>query len=176
MDRPYKNISKYPATLTAGAIIARMIDGLGFRYYWATDGLRKEDLAYRPSKGSFSTLETIDHIFGLSETIINVSTEAINYRPIKQYNFRLTQYRDKTLNNLKNASAHFVSMNTEQLEHLEIQLEYPTGERKFPIWNLINGQIADAIYHTGQIVSFRRTTGNPIAEGVNVFLGRGPRG
>ena len=29
----------------------------------------------------------------------------------------------------------------------------------------------DAIYHTGQIVSFRRTTGNPIDSSVNVFMG-----
>ena len=26
----------------------RMIDGLGFRYYWSTDGLRAKDLAYQP--------------------------------------------------------------------------------------------------------------------------------
>lgn len=36
---------------------------------------------------------------------------------------------------------------------------------------LINGPITDAIYHTGQVVSFRRTSGNPIPKGVNVFLG-----
>jgi hypothetical protein len=41
----------------------------------------------------------------------------------------------------------------------------------FPIWNLMNGPLEDAIYHTGQIVSFRRTAGNPIPKGVNVFLG-----
>ena len=41
----------------------------------------------------------------------------------------------------------------------------------FPVWNLMNGPLQDAIYHTGQIVSFRRTTGNPIPKGVNVFLG-----
>ena len=44
-------------------------------------------------------------------------------------------------------------------------------ESRFPIWNLINGPIEDLVYHTGQIVSFRRTTGNPIPKGVNVFMG-----
>jgi hypothetical protein len=44
-------------------------------------------------------------------------------------------------------------------------------ESRFPIWNLLNGPIEDLVYHTGQIVSFRRTTGNPIPKGVNVFMG-----
>ncbi len=40
-----------------------------------------------------------------------------------------------------------------------------------PYWHLINGPISDALYHTGQIVSFRRASGNPIPSGVSVFMG-----
>ena len=58
-----------------------------------------------------------------------------------------------------------------QLEYLNIIFERGGKQTKFPVWNLINGPIADAIYHTGQVVSFRRTSGNPIPKGVNVFLG-----
>ena len=29
--------------------MARMTQGLGYRYYWATKDLREEDLNYRPS-------------------------------------------------------------------------------------------------------------------------------
>ena len=42
----------------------------------------------------------------------------------------------------------------------------------YPVWNLLNGPLADAIYHTGQVVSFRRTSGNPLQKGVNVFIGK----
>ena len=45
-------------------------------------------------------------------------------------------------------------------------------EYEFPFWNLINGQISDAIYHTGQVVMMRRASGNPIDPTVDVFMGK----
>ena len=55
----------------------------------------------------------------------------------------------------------------------QVKVIFQRGEKTstYPIWNLINGPITDAIYHCGQIVSFRRSSGNPIPPGVNVFLG-----
>jgi hypothetical protein len=47
-ELPYYEIPDYPESYTAGAVAARMLDGLGFRYYWATEGLRDEDLVFRP--------------------------------------------------------------------------------------------------------------------------------
>jgi hypothetical protein len=43
--------------------------------------------------------------------------------------------------------------------------------QEFPFWNQLNGPIADCIWHTGQIVSFRRSSGNPFTEKANVFMG-----
>ena len=43
---------------------------------------------------------------------------------------------------------------------------------KQPIWNFINGPLADALTHVGQINSFRRMAGNPVPK-VNVFKGLG---
>jgi|GEM_PF-5684614 len=45
---PYYQIPDAPSTYTAATVSARMIDGLGYRYYWATESLRPEDLAYEP--------------------------------------------------------------------------------------------------------------------------------
>ena len=42
---------------------------------------------------------------------------------------------------------------------------------KFDLYNLFHGPISDALYHTGQIVVFRRASGNPIPKGVNHFMG-----
>ena len=46
-----------------------MVDGLGFRYFWATEGLTEKDLAYRPSEGARTTMETLEHISGLVEIL-----------------------------------------------------------------------------------------------------------
>ena len=62
-------------------------------------------------------------------------------------------------------------MTLDELGLLKIKFNRGGAYSEFPVWNLINGPISDAIYHVGQIVSFRRTSGNPIEKGVNVFLG-----
>ena len=58
-----------------------MIQGLGFRYHWATEGLRAEDLEYRPTKEAQSTLGTLQHIYGLTKTILNAAKNEASKRP-----------------------------------------------------------------------------------------------
>ena len=77
----FKDISKYPTEINNGNIISRMVNGLGYRYYWATENLKKNDLTYRPSKDAYSTHETMVHIFTLSKTIYNTTLSKINERP-----------------------------------------------------------------------------------------------
>ena len=43
----YHRIPGYPDHLSSTAVLARMLDGLGFRFYWATEGLRLEDYTAR---------------------------------------------------------------------------------------------------------------------------------
>jgi hypothetical protein len=43
-----------------------------------------------------------------------------------------------------------------------------------PFWYIINGPLADALTHVGQINSFRRMAGNP-APKARVFLGAPPK-
>ncbi len=50
-------ISGHPEVLSGTTVFARFIDGLAFRYHWATDGLRSEDCAFRPSADSMNLLE-----------------------------------------------------------------------------------------------------------------------
>ena len=70
---PYYEIPDYPSEYNQGTVVARMIDGLGFRYYWATEGLRDEDLAFKPSEEARTTGGTVDHLYGLTKTIINAA-------------------------------------------------------------------------------------------------------
>ena len=169
---PFSSIPITAESYSAGTSISRMIQGLGFRYYWATEGLKAQDLSYRPSSEAQNTIETIQHIFQLSKTILNAAKNNPSLRPGPEPPADLSELRKATLNDLKEAAAIFENSNETQLKHLKIIFERGGGKQsKFPVWNLINGPIADAIYHTGQVVSFRRTSGNPIAKGVNVFLG-----
>ena len=43
---------------------------------------------------------------------------------------------------------------------------------EFPFWNQLNGPIEDAVWHCGQIVVFRRASGNPISKKISVFTGK----
>ena len=167
----FKDISEYPTEINNGNIISRMINGLGYRYYWATEKLKENDLIYRPSTNAYSTKETLVHIFTLSKTVYNTTLSKINERPDIDIPVDYESIRNETLQFLEKASKNFSNLNSEELYQMKIKFNRGGTIKSFPIWNLLNGPIADAIYHTGQIVSFRRTTGNPIDSSVNVFMG-----
>ena len=71
MQEKLREIPEAPEAYSAATVAARMVEGLGFRFYWATEGLRPEDLAYKPSEEARTTEETINHIYGLSRTRIS---------------------------------------------------------------------------------------------------------
>ena len=55
---------------------------------------------------------------------------------------------------------------------MPIRFKMGDDDLDFPFWNAINGPVADALSHVGQVVSYRRAAGNPIDPQVNVFLGK----
>ncbi|MCX2720063.1 hypothetical protein [Lentiprolixibacter aurantiacus] len=169
-ELPYYEIPDYPESYSAGTVVSRMIDGLGFRYYWATENLRETDLAYRPGKDSRSADETLDHILGLSRVILNSALQKPNDGSQSgEETLSFTEKRSQTLNNLRKASLVFLE--ADHLEEHPVIFRNADRETAFPFWNQINGPIADALWHCGQIVSLRRQSGNPFPKGVSVFLG-----
>lgn len=169
---PYFEIPTAPESYSAGNVLSRMIDGLGYRYYWATEGLINENMAYKPSEDGRSLEETITHIYGLSITIINGTKNERNVRAEGWADISLEEKRRLTLENFKKASEALKASSNEDINQYEIIFGTAERESKFPFWNMINGPIADAIYHTGQVVVLRRSAGNPIHPGVNVFSGK----
>ena len=169
---PYYQIPDYPETYNAGTVAARVIDGLGYRYYWATEGLREEDLNYKPSEDSRKVKETLIHLNGLVRT----SLLTIQGIPIERNNseeeFSFVNIRKQTLENIKTASDILKNLGDTKIESLKIEFKRGDKSTEYPFWNLLNGPIADAIYHTGQIVSHRRASGNPLYPGVSVFSGK----
>ena len=167
---PLREIPPAPETYSSGSVLARMIEGLGFRYYWATEGLRAEDLTYKPSDDARSTDETLDHILGLSFAVY-CSAKSIPRESKDLGELSFEEKRRMTLENLAQAAEMLRGKSEEEVAELSIIFKRGENESEFPYWNMINGPIADAIYHTGQIVSFRRASGNPTPSGVNVFMG-----
>ena len=157
---PFYEIPKEPETYTAGTVAARMVDGLGFRYYWATEGLREEDLNFKPNNDARTTGETIDHIYGLSKFIRNSLLE--NNKDTSGSKFGFEEKRQQTLMNFKVVSD--ILRNIDE--------PYNMDETGVPFWNIINGPIADALWHCGQVVLLRRSSGNPFNPKVDVFMGK----
>jgi len=168
-DLPYHQIPDAPEAYSQGSIAARMVDGLGFRYYWATEGLRAEDLQFRPGTDSRTTEETIDHILGLSNVILNSALHKAN-EGMDTSGFNFEQKRRMTLENLKTAADIFRKSN--DLSEFTVVFKRQDGSSEFPFWNQINGPISDAIWHCGQVVSFRRSSGNPFNSKASVFMGK----
>jgi len=166
---PFYEIPDYPESYSEAEIVGRMIDGLGFRYYWATEGLTDTDLAYKLPNDSRSSIETIVHIYDLSNMILYtalnspiemMSTEGMEFKEI----------RKNTLLNLKQASD--IIKKTKNFEDLSIIFLRNDKKIKFPFWNQLNGPIEDAVWHCGQVVAFRRASGNPISNKISVFTGK----
>ena len=169
---PMDEIPTPTSTLKAGDIISRMIQGLGYRFYWASKDLRTEDLSYRPSKDAVSSLETLQHIYGLSLMILNAYSSTPNKRPLNALPEDYRFLRQSILTNLDQSAQLYSGKSEEEVHKMNVVFERDGKISRFPVWNLLNGPLSDAIYHTGQLVSFRRTTGNPIQKGVSVFLGK----
>lgn len=72
----------------------------------------------------------------------------------------------KSLLVLENLSEKLKKMSGEDLSEIE-----KNTSRKLPFWYWINGPLADALTHVGQITSWRRIAGNPQLKGINVFIG-----
>ena len=162
---PYYEIPEYSEEFTAGTMAARMVDALGFRFYWASDSLTTKDLAYKANEDGRSSEETIKHIYDLSKIIVNSTLKQPNSKADKE-DLTYAELRFNTLTNLKTSSD--ILRGSDDISQYKIIF----GDQEIPFWNQVNGPIADAIWHCGQLVIYRRTTGNPINPKVNHFTGK----
>ncbi len=166
----YYQIPDTPAVYTAEAVAARMVDGLGFRYYWATAGLTEADMQYKPSDSARTTFETLEHIHGLTQVLFNAVNKKTTKSGVENKTLSFMELREHTLKNIQSAS-EILKRPGAKLKDFDMIFERANGKTRYPFWNLINGPISDAMWHVGQVVSFRRSSGNPLPKGVNVLLG-----
>ena len=166
----YYTIPDTPTTYTATTVAARLVDGLGFRYFWATEGLTEKDLKYKPSAEARTTFETLEHINGLTTILVNSVSKKSTISGTAPVKLSFAQLREQTLKNIQTAS-EILKKPDAKLEDFDMIFERTNAKTEFPFWNLINGPISDALWHVGQVVSFRRSAGNPLPKGVNVLTG-----
>jgi len=166
---PYYQIPDYPEVYTAGTVAARSVDGLGFRYYWATEGLRIEDLDYKPSPDGRTAGETIDHIYGLSKVIVNATLQKPNINS-DETEMSFEEKRKQTLINIKTAAD--ILRVSDNLSSFNIVFQRENGDTEFPFWNNLNGPIEDAVWHCGQVVLLRRASGNPFNSKASLLTGK----
>lgn len=169
----YYQIPEYPDNYNEGTVAARVVDGLGFRYYWATAGLRAEDLAYKPSEEARTSDETLDHIYGLTRILANATKNLPNdFTQYEEEELSFEEKRSQTLQFIREASEILRKSTAEDLESYKMIFISERGTSEYPFWNLLNGPISDAVWHVGQVVSFRRASGNPFNSNVSVLRGR----
>ena len=160
MDHFYE-IPGYPKGVSATSILTRLLDGLGFRFHWATEGLRQEGYAFRPAEDVMSVTELIRHIWGLINWV-GISVLGRSHKRPEE----VEAIRNQILEIIWELREAVQSMGEEDLGKVTIE-----GR---PFWHIINGPISDALTHTGQVNSFRRLSGNPVY-GANVFTGTPPK-
>lgn len=172
-DLPFKDITVVPEKFTNETIFARMIHGLGFRFYWATEGLRGADLAFRFSKESRTTEETIDHIMGLSKMMLNAVQKLPNTKTEEDPSSLPYEVKRKlTLNYLKAISDSLLVGNIKVQDVKILSKTKDGGLKETPFWNILSGPLEDAVWHVGQVVAMRRASGNPFNAKVSVLQGK----
>jgi len=129
---PYHQIPDAPETFGPGDILSRTIDGLGYRYYWATKDLDAEDLAYLPGNEGRSANLVLEHLYGLSSTIVNTARKVPNVRPSDQPDVNFEGLRELTLRNLKEASDLF--RRTDDISAHKLTFQRGENISDFPIW------------------------------------------
>ena len=159
-ELPFYQLDGYPAQVTGPSVLARLLDGLGFRFHWATQGLTEQDYAFSPGQGCQSIGQLIEHIWGLTHwiSITVLGQEAVRPEASKEQ-------RAHVLQMLHQLRERFLTLDDQALAAITI--------RGLPFWHLLNGPLADALTHVGQINVLRRLAGNPTPR-ASVFTGKPP--
>ena len=144
-ELPYNKKSKYPKKNAAGIVMAKMIDELGYKYYWATDSLLNDEVRNTFNSSNLPRL-LLNGVYQMSENIINYSSENKLKPELKLEEMSFDDFRKNTLLNLKEAS-NILIRNADTIHFLNL--------------NLFVKSIAISNSYCDQIISFRENIGKP---------------
>ena len=167
-DKHFYVISEPPAEARGATAIARMVDGLGFRYRWSLEGLNDDFLDYKPSPDTMNVRELLLHIHFLAARI---HACFVNEEDIKCEATTLHGIKNETLAILHKVREELLKTSDAELSQKKVIRK--AGHAEFSFWYFINGPLADALTHVGQINSWRRLAGYPPVK-ADVFKGEPP--
>jgi len=167
---PYAAIPEPPEEYNATTVLSRLMDGLGFRYHWATDGLTEEELDYRPEPACRSIKEILHHIHNIVD-MVEHSLKGERYQLPEPSLPDGLDVRAATLASIERVSTNLRTAEPSRIAEWHTLFRMGDQDLQFPFWNTINGTMSDAIYHVGQVAAYRRPAGNPIDPNANPLLG-----
>lgn len=158
MKSHFRSVRKYPERQDTNGVVMRLIDGLGYRFYWATEGLTQGDYDFSPGGGCQTIGEIMGHVWELANWVhmnmLGSDEEAVKPEsPVDR--------RGRAFELLLAIRNHIETIDEDALFAVQVQ--------GAPFWHVINGPLSDALTHVGQIASFRRANGNPVPKH-SVFL------
>jgi hypothetical protein len=159
-DLPFRRIDGYPEQATGPSVLMRLVDGLGFRFHWATQGLTDQDYDFSPGQGSQSIGQLVGHIWGLINWVSMAVLGEGEDRPETPQ-----EQRGHALQMLHRLREQFMVLDDHALAEITID--------GHPFWHILNGPLADALTHVGQINILRRLAGNPTLK-AGLFTGEPP--
>lgn len=144
-----------PSEFNGVGVLTRLVDAIQVRYSIATSGLREEDKNFQATPESMSMLELQKHIARLIMwSASSVGVKLPNPTIPESFDER-EAYINELCQTLRN---HLLSMDDDTLSKATIYLK--RADTHYSIWYLINGPLSDAIHHIGQMVTWRRISGN----------------
>ena len=165
-DKLYKDIPDPSDNITAANVIIRMIDALSFRYRWSLEGLDNDILDFRASSDSMSFKELLAHIHYL---INRMYVCFVKETELPETAGDIDEIKKQTLSLLIAIRDNLSNMEDAGLSDCKLKKK-DTGE-EIPFWYFLNGPLADALTHVGQINLLRRLAKKPALK-VNLFRGK----
>jgi uncharacterized damage-inducible protein DinB len=163
---PYPILPNTPEEINAATVLSRLVDGIAFRYRWSTEDLTDNEFHFRPVEGSMNMEELLKHIYTLAY-VANTTTGGGSTERVTDFK-NLEHLRKETLTHYDILSKRLLTTTNSDLE----SYTFVRNETILSFWFLINGHLADALTHIGQVLTWRRIAGNPQPSGVSVLFGK----
>ena len=154
MTLPYDSISIPAPSPEGNALLAHLIDGAGFRFRRATEGLTDNVAAFEPPNGAMGLQALMHHMRDLAAVVGG----AVDSAGPNHDASGLDALRLATLEHLEAASAAVRSKSADELRAIELRL---SDELNGNLMNLVHGPLSDFLTHVGQVNFVRRLAGNP---------------
>lgn len=100
-ELPYHVVPAPPDQYTSGTVLGHYMDGLGFRYRWATEGLSSQEMDYRICEAGRSIKETLAHILNIVTMVECAFTGETYEMPEREVTLGLAELRKATLHRIE---------------------------------------------------------------------------